>query len=149
MSAFDTLRTFRDCARLSIDGWGLIDSLRWRRIGCGALPCRQSCSLAYLGPDFPYGTLMVNVIGGLLAGVLAQLFVVKGDGSQEFRLFLTTGFLSGFTIFSAFSLDAAMMLQRSNYAALASYILASVLHSIAALFVGMAAVRSLTWGRDC
>ena len=101
-------------------------------------------SLAYFGPAFPYGTLIVNVVGGLLMGVLAELFLVKGGGSQEFRLFLTTGFLGGFTTFSAFSLDAALMWQRSDYAALASYIVASVLLSIAALFIGMAAVRALT-----
>ena len=76
-------------------------------------------------------------------GVLAELFLVKGGGSQEFRLFLTTGFLGGFTTFSAFSLDAALMWQRSDYVALASYIFASVFLSIAALFVGMAAVRAV------
>lgn len=101
-------------------------------------------SLAYFGPDFPYGTLFVNVAGGLLMGVLAELLLVKGGGSQEFRLFLTTGFLGGFTTFSAFSLDAALMWQRSDYAALSSYIIASVLLSIAALFMGMSAVRALT-----
>lgn len=101
-------------------------------------------SLAYLGPAFPYGTLSVNVIGGLMMGVLAELFLVKGGGSQDLRLFLTTGVLGGFTTFSAFSLDAALMWQRSDYVALASYIVASVLLSISALFVGMAAVRGLT-----
>ena len=101
-------------------------------------------SLAYLGPAFPYGTLSVNVIGGLMMGVLAELFLVKGGGSQDFRLFLTTGVLGGFTTFSAFSLDAALMWQRSDYVALASYIVVSVLLSISALFVGMAAVRGLT-----
>ena len=101
-------------------------------------------SLAYLGPAFPYGTLFVNIAGGMLMGVLAEFFLVKGGGSQEFRLFLITGFLGGFTTFSAFSLDAALMWQRSDYTALASYIVASVLLSIAALFIGMAAVRALT-----
>jgi len=98
-------------------------------------------SLAYFGPDFPYGTLFVNILGGFLLGVVAELFLMKGGGSQEFRLFLTTGVLGGFTTFSAFSLDAALMWQRSNYAALAFYIVASVVLSVAALFVGMAAVR--------
>lgn len=101
-------------------------------------------SLAYFGPAFPYGTLIVNVVGGLLMGVLAELFLAKGGGSQELRLFLTTGFLGGFTTFSAFSLDAALMWQRSDYAALASYIIASVLLSIMALFIGMAGIRALT-----
>jgi CrcB protein len=100
-------------------------------------------SLFYLGPAFPYGTLIVNVVGGLLMGVMAELFLVKGGGSQEFRLFLTTGFLGGFTTFSAFSLDAALMWQRSDYAALGAYVTGSVVLSIAALFFGMATVRSL------
>ncbi len=101
-------------------------------------------SLAYLGSAFPYGTLIVNVVGSLLIGVLADVFLVKGGGSQDFRLFLTTGFLGGFTTFSAFSLDAALMWQRGDYATLALYIVTSVLLSIAALFVGMAGVRALT-----
>jgi CrcB protein len=99
-------------------------------------------SLALLGPAFPFGTVIVNVTGGLLMGVFAELFLVKGGGSQEFRLFLTTGLLGGFTTFSAFSLDAALMWQRSDYAALGTYVVASVLLSIAALFCGMAVVRS-------
>lgn len=101
-------------------------------------------SLAYLGPTFPYGTLIVNVVGGLVMGALAEIFLAKGGGSQELRLFLTTGFLGGFTTFSAFSLDAALMWQRSDYVVLSAYIVGSVLLSIVALFVGMAAVRGLT-----
>jgi len=101
-------------------------------------------SLAYLGPAFPYGTLFVNIVGGLLMGVLAQLFLVKGGGSQEFRLFLIKGLLGGFTTFSAFSLDAALMWQRSDYATLGTYVVASVLLSTGALFLGMATVRALT-----
>jgi fluoride exporter len=101
-------------------------------------------SLAWLGPGFPYGTLIVNVAGGLLMGVMAELFLVKGGGSQEFRLFLTTGFLGGFTTFSAFSLDAALMWERSDYAALGAYVTGSVVLSIGALFLGMATIRSLT-----
>ena len=113
-------------------------------LGAAVRHAVNRASLAYFGPAFPYGTLIVNVLGGLLMGVLAELFLVKGGGSQEFRLFLTTGFLGGFTTFSAFSLDAALMWQRSDYTALGSYIVASVLLSIVALFVGMAAVRALT-----
>ena len=101
-------------------------------------------SLAYFGPDIPYGTLCVNVVGGLLMGVFAELFLVKGGGSQEFRLFLTTGFLGGFTTFSAFSLDAALMWQRSDFTALMTYVVSSALLSIVALFLGMGAVRAIT-----
>ena len=101
-------------------------------------------AMAWLGTGFPYGTLFVNVVGGLLMGVLAELFLVKGGVSHEFRLFLTTGILGGFTTFSAFSLEAALMWQRSEWTALATYLAGSVALSIGALFVGMAAVRALT-----
>ena len=100
-------------------------------------------SLAYFGPGFPYGTLFVNIAGGLLMGVIAELLLVKGGGSQEFRLFLTTGLLGGFTTFSAFSLEAALMWQRSEFTALGAYVAASVLLSVGALFLGMAAARVL------
>ena len=76
----------------------------------------------------------MNVVGGLLLGVFVELFLAKGGGSQEFRLFLTTGLLGGFTTFSSFSLDAA----------LGAYIALSVLLSIGALFLGMAVMRALT-----
>ena len=100
-------------------------------------------ALVWLGPAFPYGTLIVNILGGLCMGMLAELFLVKGGGSQEWRLFLTTGFLGGFTTFSAFSLDAALMWERGDHGMLAAYVLGSVVLSIAALFAGMAAVRAL------
>jgi CrcB protein len=99
-------------------------------------------SMTWLGPSFPYGTIFVNVVGSLAIGVLAGLFLAKAP-SEAWRLFLTTGVLGGFTTFSAFSLDAAVMWQRGDYAALGTYVAGSVLLSIAALFFGMAAVRSL------
>ena len=99
-------------------------------------------SMTWLGPSFPYGTIFVNVVGSLAIGVLAGLFLAKAP-SEAWRLFLTTGVLGGFTTFSAFSLDAAVMWQRGDYAAFGAYVAGSVLLSIAALFFGMAAVRSL------
>jgi CrcB protein len=100
-------------------------------------------ALAWFGPHFPYGTLLVNVIGGLLMGVLAEVLVLRGGASQELRLFLATGILGGFTTFSAFSLDAALMWQKGQWLTLAAYVSSSVLVSIMALFAGMAAVRFL------
>ena len=96
------------------------------------------------GPSFPFGTLFVYVTGSLLLGVLSGLFLQKGDASQELRLFLTTGILGGFTTFSAFSLDAALMWQRGDYATLSAYLASSVALSIGALFLGMTAVRWVT-----
>ena len=95
------------------------------------------------GFGFPWGTLFVNVAGGLVMGVIAALLLIKGVGNQPLRLFLTTGLLGGFTTFSAFSLDAAVMWQRGDYALLAGYGVGSVLLSIGALFLGMGATRAL------
>lgn len=100
-------------------------------------------ALGWFGSGFPYGTLFVNVLGGLLLGALTELLLAKGGVSQEFRLFLTTGLLGGFTTFSAFSLEAGLMWQRGDYAPLTAYVAASVLLSIAAVFAGMGAVRAI------
>ena len=96
-----------------------------------------------LGFGFPYGTLFVNIAGGFLMGALAEWLLIKGIGNQPLRLFLTTGVLGGFTTFSAFSLDAAVMWQRGDYTLCASYAIGSVLLSISALFFGMAATKFL------
>ena len=96
------------------------------------------------GTAFPYGTLTVNIVGSLVMGLLAAYFAFKGDASQHWRLFLTTGILGGFTTFSAFSLDVALLYERGQVAMAALYVGVSVCVSIAALFAGFALVRNLT-----
>ena len=100
-------------------------------------------ALAWLGPGFPYGTLFVNVLGGLMMGVLAEWLLLRPGASQELRLFLATGILGGFTTFSAFSLDAALLWQKGEWLPLAAYVAASVLLSMLARFAGMAMMRTL------
>lgn len=97
-----------------------------------------------LGTGFPYGTLTVNVVGSLAMGLFAAYFAFKGDASQHWRLFFTTGVLGGFTTFSAFSLDAVLLYERGQLGLAALYVLASVAVSIAALFAGLALVRHFT-----
>jgi CrcB protein len=97
-----------------------------------------------LGTAFPFGTLTVNIVGSLVMGLLAAYFAFKGDASQHWRLFLTTGILGGFTTFSAFSLDVALLYERGQVAMAALYVGVSVCVSIAALFAGFALVRNLT-----
>jgi CrcB protein len=95
-------------------------------------------------PGYPAGTLLVNVFGSLLIGALAGWFAHRGAGhDQPLRLFLTTGVLGGFTTFSAFSLDAAVMWQRHDYAAVALYVGASVGLSLLGVFAGLALMRAL------
>ncbi len=75
-------------------------------------------------------------------GLVAAYFAFKGDASQHWRLFLTTGILGGYTTFSAFSLDAALLYERGEVGLAALYVVASVALSIAGLFAGLALVRN-------
>jgi len=95
----------------------------------------------WLGPHFPYGTLTVNVTGSLVMGLLAAYFAFKGDASQHWRLFMTTGILGGYTTFSAFSLDVAVLYERGAIGLALGYVLASVVLSILGLFAGLWLVR--------
>ena len=97
-----------------------------------------------LGTAFPYGTLLINITGSLIMGLVAAYFAFKGDASQHWRLFLTTGILGGYTTFSAFSLDAALLYERGEIGMAALYVAASVALSIAGLFAGFALVRHFT-----
>jgi fluoride exporter len=99
-------------------------------------------ALRWLGAGFPFGTLIVNISGSLIMGLIAGYFAFKGDASQNWRLFLTTGILGGYTTFSAFSLDAALLYERGELSLAALYVVGSVLLSIAGLFAGLAIARS-------
>ena len=101
-------------------------------------------SARLLGTAFPYATLIENVSGSLAMGLLAAYFAYKGDASQHWRLFLTTGILGGYTTFSAFSLDTVLLYERGELAMAALYVTASVLLSIGGLFAGLALVRQFT-----
>ena len=110
---------------------------------------RHWCTLAaarWFGAAFPWGTLIVNVVGSFVMGLLAAWFAFKaGVGwSQHARLLLTTGFLGGFTTFSTFSLDTALLWERDAYAVAIVYVVVSVLFGVVGLFAGLALVRSLS-----
>jgi len=93
--------------------------------------------------QFPWGIFVVNVTGGFLMGVIVELSALKLQISPEVRAFLTVGILGGYTTFSTFSLDSALLIQRGAYVAAAGYIVGSTLLSIGALFAGLALVRAL------
>jgi CrcB protein len=95
-----------------------------------------------LGYGFPFGTVIVNVLGSFLIGVLAGYFSFRTGVNQHMRLFLTTGILGGFTTFSTFSLDAALLVERHLYAMAAGYIVASVALALSGLFFGLAMFRT-------
>jgi CrcB protein len=93
-----------------------------------------------LGTQFPWGTLAVNLAGCLLVGILGATFAPPGrvHDMQDLRVFLVVGVLGGFTTFSAFSLEALMLVQRGEPAAAAGYVAASLVGCLLAAWVGFA-----------
>jgi CrcB protein len=97
-------------------------------------------TLRGFGPDFPYGTLTVNLVGGFAMGVLVAL-LARHSASENWRLLLGVGVLGGFTTFSAFSLDVVTMIERGSLGVALGYALVSVIGSVIALFAGLTLVR--------
>jgi CrcB protein len=94
-----------------------------------------------LGEAWP-GTLAVNVVGGLLMGMLAGYLAHRGGADQErWRLLLGVGVLGGFTTFSAFSLETVLMIEKRAYGQAFGYATASVVLSLVALFAGLLIAR--------
>jgi fluoride exporter len=112
--------------------------------GLGAL-ARWGVGLAatrLLGAGWPWGTLIVNVAGGLAMGVLAAVLARSGGAAADgWRLLLGVGVLGGFTTFSAFSLETARMIEGGRWVEAGAYALLSVVLSVAALFAGLALGR--------
>ena len=96
-----------------------------------------------LGSGFPWGTLIVNIVGCFLMGVLIEMAALRWSMSNEMRTFLATGILGGLTTFSAFSLDFALLMERKQQGLAFVYLGTSVFLSILALFVGLSLVRAL------
>ena len=100
-------------------------------------------SLRLVGSNFPWGTMAINVAGSLVMGIFIELLARRFNASEEFRLFVATGILGGFTTFSAFSLDFAVLWERGAVAPALAYAIVSVVGSILALFLGLWLARSL------
>ena len=101
-------------------------------------------ALRVVGAGFPWGTLAVNVVGSFAMGVFIELLARRFNASNELRLFVATGILGGFTTFSAFSLDFAVLWQRGEILPAFGYALGSVIISILALFLGLWLARSFS-----
>ena len=95
------------------------------------------------GANFPYHTFIINITGSTIMGLIAGYLAFKGDAAQSWRLFLMTGVLGGYTTFSAFSLDTALLYERGEIGLALLYVLGSVVLSILGLFAGVALVRHL------
>ena len=114
-------------------------------IGASARHGLGLAMLRMFGSGFPLGTLVANIIGGFLMGLLMGWLVRSApEGANSIRLFAGVGVLGGFTTFSAFSLDAMRMLETKTYGVFFGYVGASVILSIAAVAVGLYIMRGTT-----
>ena len=99
--------------------------------------------LKLAGSGFPWGTIVVNVVGSFIMGALIETMALKWSVGLELRAFLTVGVLGAFTTFSAFSLDVALLTERGALFDAFGYVLISVIASIGALFAGLLLFRQI------
>ncbi|MEI9413843.1 fluoride efflux transporter CrcB [Mesorhizobium sp. Cs1321R2N1] len=111
-------------------------------IGAGIRHLTSMGALRLVGPNYPWGTMAINIIGSFAMGLFIAILARRG-GSNELRLFVATGIFGGFTTFSAFSLDFAALWERGATLPAFGYALASVIGAIIALFLGLWLARSL------
>jgi len=108
-------------------------------LGASARYMTNVAVMRLIGPGFPWGTVAVNIVGSFLMGVI--VVVLAHREGMRLAPFLMTGLLGGFTTFSAFSLDALTIWERGQIGVAASYVLGSVIFSLAGIVAGMAAAR--------
>jgi CrcB protein len=119
---------------LAVAAGGALGSVARYMVGVG--------STKMFGLAFPWGTLIINVVGSFLIGAFVELFALKWDLPQEARVFLTVGICGGFTTFSAFSLDAYVLIERGEWWLATAYVVGSVVLSIGALIAALHLVRA-------
>lgn len=112
-------------------------------IGAGARYVVNVTSVHLLGAAFPWGTVIVNVVGSGLMGLIAGWLIWRGGLGEGARLFLATGVLGGFTTFSAFSLDTHYLIERGDFGLAALYVFGSIAAGLVALLAGIAVMRGL------
>lgn len=97
----------------------------------------------HLNNNFPYGTLLVNILGSLLIGIIFGLTLKFSNISQNTVLFLATGFCGGFTTFSTFAYENYQFVRQNEFMIFALYAGTSVLLGLAFVFFGMWIIKFL------
>ena len=100
-------------------------------------------SARLFGIGWPWGTLGVNILGGLVMGMFAGWLAARSQGGENLRLFFAVGLLGGFTTFSSFSLETILMIERGQWLSAGGYAVASVLASVGALAIGLGVARAV------
>jgi len=111
--------------------------------GSGARHLTGRVMLGLLGPNWPWGTLTVNIVGGLLMGLLVGTLSRLSLGGEGWRLLLGVGVLGGYTTFSSFSLEVVMMIERGDWSSALAYVGLSLAGAILALFAGLFIMRAV------
>lgn len=101
-------------------------------------------AVQFLGPNFPWGTLCVNVAGSFIMGLVIVWLSAKEPASPAMRAFLTVGLLGAFTTFSTFSLDVVVLYRDRTLMLAGAYLVASVILSVSGLLAGLALGRQFT-----
>ena len=96
-----------------------------------------------MGSEFPWGTLVVNILGSFLVGLFVEILSLRYSLSHEWQGFIIIGVFGGFTTFSAFSLEVSLMIEKGDFSNAALYGLVSMFIGVLALFIGLFAGRAL------
>ena len=100
-------------------------------------------SLRLFGPAFPFGTLIVNLVGAFVMGMFVELLARRFGASTDLRLLIATGVLGGFTTFSSFALDTSVLWERGEVISSFVYVATTLVLGLAALFLGLGLARTL------
>lgn len=116
-------------------------------IGTGLRYLTGGLAARWLGADFPYGTLIVNVVGSFLIGVIQQVSATTSIVPETARLFLTVGVMGGLTTYSAFSYETVRLMERGAWGQAWINVLATTALCLAVCLLGMATGRLIVDGR--
>ncbi|MFC2953051.1 fluoride efflux transporter CrcB [Marinicaulis aureus] len=113
-------------------------------VGAMARHAVSRTAMHLLGPNFPWGTLVANIMGSFVMGLIIVWLAHREPVSPALRVFLTVGLLGAFTTFSTFSLDVVTLYRDRTIVIAGAYLLASVILSVSALLGGLAIGRQFT-----